>query len=609
MKFSFLACILLCSSVAFAQLTVTNNSYVFVDGDGFTAAPDVAPLFVTNEVNLTGTNSHIYLRNEAQLIQDFAATNSTNSGTGQLSVHQTGNVNQWSYNYWCSPVGNNSAASGNESARVNLIDDATGIISSTDATFTAGFNGSSSPLTISSRWLWTYQTSDQYLDWVFVGESGNISPGLGFTMKGNGLGLTGSQVYDFRGKPNNGTITNDVANGLNTLVGNPYPSAMDSALFIHDTDNQASITGTLLFWEQDGTVASHTLQDYRGGYYSFTINAAGTLITDTPAQFMTYDEQDMTFPLAIPTNGTKFSGRYIPIGQGFMVEGITGTPGTPATVYARNSHRVFAKESDGNSYFFRNSNTETNDIETTGVQYQDNGLTIVPNDFKRFRINVDFTVEEAQYTRQLVLNFHESATAGFDYGLELIHSEPTPSDAYFSLDGKIYNGQAHQFEETLVIPLAIDIEQQQPLRFRIFDIQNFDDSQGIYIHDIENDTYVNLRNLDYELNIAPGNYSDRFEIVFTNEGTLGIDDFDVASVKIQQNNRDHQLSVFNPNGLDIKTIEVFDVAGKRLIQTNVDAIEDEYIIPTLRLSDGVYVVNVSTKSNTKAKSQKVIVKN
>ena len=609
MKFSFLACILLCSSVAFAQLTVTNNSYVFVDGDGFTAAPDVAPLFVTNEVNLTGTNSHIYLRNEAQLIQDFGAISSTNSGTGQLSVHQTGNVNQWSYNYWCSPVGNNSAASGNESARVNLIDDSTGIISSTDATFTAGFNGSSSPLTISSRWLWTYQTSDQYLDWVFVGESGNISPGLGFTMKGNGLGLTGSQVYDFRGKPNNGTITNDVANGLNTLVGNPYPSAMDSALFIHDTDNQASITGTLLFWEQDGTVASHTLQDYRGGYYSFTINAAGTLITDTPAQFMTYDEQDMTFPLAIPTNGTKFSGRYIPIGQGFMVEGITGTPGTPATVYARNSHRVFAKESDGNSYFFRNSNTETNDIETTGVQYQDNGLTIVPNDFKRFRINVDFTVEEAQYTRQLVLNFHESATAGFDYGLELIHSEPTPSDAYFSLDGKIYNGQAHQFEETLVIPLAIDIEQQQPLRFRIFDIQNFDDSQGIYIHDIENDTYVNLRNLDYELNIAPGNYSDRFEIVFTTEGTLGIDDFDVAFVKIQQNNRDHQLSVFNPNGLDIKTIEVFDVAGKRLIQTNVDAIEDEYIIPTLRLSDGVYVVNVSTKSNTKAKSQKVIVKN
>ncbi len=82
---------------------------------------------------------------------------------------------------------------------------------------------------------------------------------------------------------------------------------------------------------------------------------------------------------------------------------------------------------------------------------------------------------------------------------------------------KVYSGQAYPFEEALAIPLAVNIEQQQPLRFRIFDIQNFDDTQGIYIHDNENDTYVNLRNLDYELNIEPGNYTDRFEIVFTSQ--------------------------------------------------------------------------------------------
>ena len=610
MKFSFIALFLLCSSMAFAQLTVTNDSYIFVDGNGFTAAPDVAPLYVANEVNLTGADSKIYLRNEAQLIQDFGAATSTNSGTGQLSVYQTGTVNQWAYNYWCSPVGNNSAATGNENARVNLIDDATGLISSTDAAFTTGFDGSASPLTISDRWLWTYETADQYIDWAYVGATGNISPGLGFTMKGIGNAPTGgSQVYDFRGKPNNGTITNGVANGLNTLVGNPYPSAMDSALFIHDPQNQASITGTLLFWEQDNGVASHTLQEYRGGYYSFTINSAGTVITDTPAQFMTYDEDDNTFPLAIPTNGSKSAGRYIPIGQGFMVEGIAGTPGTPATVYAKNAHRVFAKESDGNSYFFRNSTDDgDNTTETTSIQYQDNGLSIVPDDFKRFRINVDFTANEAQYTRQLVLNFHESATAGFDYGLELIHSEPTPSDAYFLLDEKIYNGQAFPFEETLIIPLTIDIEQQQPLRFRIFDIQNFDESQGIYIHDIDNDTYVNLRNLDYELNIEPGNYSNRFEIVFTPEGTLGIDEFDVTSLSIRQDNNNQELTVLNPTNLDVKTIELYDVSGRRVLSLPIDAVSDHYNLSTVSISDGAYIVKVATKSSTNLKSQKILVK-
>lgn len=586
-------------SLSSAQLSVQNDAFVFVNDQ---------VLFVTDDVNIDDANSKIYLRNESQLLQGNGVTG--NSGIGELSVYQTGNVNQWSYNYWCSPVGNNSAAFGNENARVNLIDDATGLITSAPAAFTTAYNGSPTPLTVSSRWLWTYQTSDQYLDWVFVGASGNIRPGLGFTMKGNGTGLTGSQLYDFRGKPNNGTITNDVATGLNTLVGNPYPSAMDSAEFIHDPANQTSITGTLLFWEQDGSVNSHVLQQYRGGYYSFTINAAGTVITDAPAQFFTYDENDNTFPLAIPTYGAKFSGRYIPIGQGFMVEGIAGTQVAPATVFTRNSHRVFHKESDGNSFFFRSSSQNNdNTNETTGIQYQDNGLSVVPEDFKRFRINVDFTINESQYTRQLVLNFHNSATAGFDYGLELIRSESSASDAYFLSDEKVFSGQAFPFEETLVIPLAIDIEQQQPLRFRIFDIQNFDDSQGIYLHDIENETYANLRDLDYELNIESGNYTDRFEIVFTTQGSLGVNDFDTTSLNIHQNNKLHQLSVLNPNGLDIKSIEIYDVAGKRILQSNFDAIEDEYTLSTLRLSDGVYVVNISSEANTKAKSQKIIVKN
>ncbi|WP_179335174.1 T9SS type A sorting domain-containing protein [Winogradskyella costae] len=596
MKLSLYSLLLLSSYISFAQLSVQNDAYVFVKNQY---------VYVTDDVNIDDADSKIYLRDEAQLLQGNGTTG--NSGLGQLSVYQTGTVNQWSYNYWCSPVGNNSAAFGNEDARVNLINDATGLTSSVDALFVGGYDGSASPLSIAQRWLWTYQTSDQYLDWVFVGAIGNIKPGLGFTMKGNGTGLTGSQVYDFRGKPNNGTIGNDVATGLNTLVGNPYPSAIDSAAFIHDIDNQASINGTLQYWEQDGTVGSHVLQDYIGGYYSFTIDATGTLITDTPAPFMTYNEQDESFPLPVPDNGNKVAGRYIPIGQGFMVEGSAGTPAAPATVYVRNDHRAFVKESDGESYFFRNS-LDAVTAENTGIQYQENGLSIIPEDYKRFRINVDFSDEESQYTRQLVLNFHDSATAGFDYGLELIRSESYDSDAYFSLDEKVYSGQAFPFEESLVIPISIDIEQQQPLRFRIFDIQNFEDSQAIYIHDNDTDTYVNLRHLDYELNIEPGNYTDRFTIVFTSQ-TLSVNEFDTNTLTLNQNNTLHQLSVQNPKGLDIRSIEVYDVTGKRMIQVQFDAIEDEYNVSTLRLSDGVYVVNVSSDINPTAKSQKVIVKN
>jgi hypothetical protein len=615
MKYSLFACLVLSFSISFAQLTVTNSSYIFVDGNGFTPAPNVAPLFVTNAVNLTGANSNIYLRNEAQLLQGNGTVTSTNSGIGQLSIYQTGTVNQWAYNYWCSPVGNNSTATGNEDARVALLNDATGLITSVPAAFTTAYNGSASPLTISTRWLWTYQTSSLYADWAFVGDTGPIAPGLGFTMKGNGTAATGSQLYDFRGKPNNGTMANAVTANAFTLVGNPYPSAMDSAAFIHDTQNAAAIDGTLFYWEQDASIPltqSHVLQDYVGGYSEFTINSSGVIISNVPATFWKYDEQDNVLPLppGPPGSGTKMAQRYIPIGQGFMVQGLVGTSGT---VRAKNSHRIFQKEG-ANSYFFRSNNpTPSSDNVSTSqnseIQFQDNGLSIVPEDYKRFRINVEFSANGVKYVRQMLLNFHDSATMGFDYGLELSRADNLDNDAYFTLGDKAFSGQAYPFEEALVIPLVVDIAEQQPLRFRIFDIQNFDDTQGIYIHDNEDDTYVNLRNLHYDLNIEPGHYTDRFEIVFTPQGALSIDDLDINTLTINQNNNTNQLSVLNPKNLDVRSIEVYDIAGKRLLQNKYDTVLNRYELSTTKLSDGVYVVNVLGEVNNTVKSQKIIIKN
>ncbi|MFC0604838.1 T9SS type A sorting domain-containing protein [Winogradskyella pulchriflava] len=601
MKYSLIACLMLCFSMASAQLSVRNNAFVYVNDQ---------VLYVEDDVNLEEATAKLYLRSESQLLQGAGTTG--NSGIGELSVYQDGTVNQWAYNYWCSPVGGIlSNTSGNNDYRINQLDDpllaTASTIDSNNSAFTAAYNGTASPLLISTRWLWTYVSSSAYADWIFAGDTGDINPGLGFTMKGNGTASTGNTTYDFRGKPNNGTMANPVAAGDFTLVGNPYPSAMDSAAFIHDTQNQAAITGTLFYWEQDASTSqtqTHVLQEYVGGYSEFTINSSGVIISNTPAVFFTYDEQDNMYslPPGPPASGTKMAQRYIPIGQGFMVEGRVGTTGT---VRAKNEHRAYVKEG-AQSYFFRNANVTNTD--TGEIQFQENGLPIVPSDYKRFRVNVDFSVNQSQYTRQLLLNFHDTATAGFDYGLELSRSDNHASDTYFTLDNKAYSAQAYPFEQALVIPLNVDIEQQQPLRFRIFDIQNFDDSQGIYIHDIENEIYVNLRDQDYELNIDPGTYTDRFEIVFTPGQSLGVDDFEVSKLTVIQNNGIHQLAVLNPNGLDIKSIEVFDVAGKRMLNSQYDVVSNRYELSTVDLSDGVYIVNVTSNTNT-VKSEKVIVKN
>ncbi|WP_179346628.1 T9SS type A sorting domain-containing protein [Winogradskyella ursingii] len=588
--------------VSNAQLSVRNDAFVFVKDE---------VVFVKDDINLNEADSKIYLREASQLVQGDGLTG--NSGIGELSVYQNGTVNQWTYNYWCSPVGGIlNANNSNNAFRVNQTDDpllaTTDPIDSQNSNFTPNANGFASPLTISNSWLWTFVASDSYSDWVYAGNSGDIAPGLGYTMKGIGTAAAGNQTYDFRGKPNNGDITNTVLDDQFTLVGNPYPSAMDAALYIHDADNVAAINGTLYYWEQDGTTNSHYLEDYIGGYYEFTINAAGDMITDTPAAFKTYDAQDNVYPLMTPRDGVKSAGRYIPIGQGFMVRGEVGSSGT---VYTKNSHRVYEKEG-ADSYFFRNNNDEVSksesDIKTERIQTQDNGLTLVPDDYMRFRINVDFTVNAAQYTRQLVLNFHESATDGFDRGLELIRAENYPNDAYFKSEGRVFSGQAFPFEDNLTIPLTLDIEVAQPLRFRIFDIQNFEDTQGIYLHDLANDTYADLRQQDYEINILPGNYSNRFEIVFVPQDLLSIEDSLINTLKIRQDNTNKQLTILNPNNLEIAKVEVFDITGKVITNQSYDTIKNNYKLSTANFSEGVYVVNVTSVDNS-SQTQKIIVKN
>jgi hypothetical protein len=78
-------------------------------------------------------------------------------------------------------------------------------------------------------------------NWVYVGSGSSLNAGEGFTMKGtcstNTNIVTGSQNnpgsnqrYDFRGKPNDGTIAISMRVEM-VLTGNPYPSAIDLSAF------------------------------------------------------------------------------------------------------------------------------------------------------------------------------------------------------------------------------------------------------------------------------------------------------------------------------------------------------------------------------------------
>ena len=357
-KFLFLFFVGYFSNSIEAQLYVSPSSYVYV-ADKY--------LYVKQNTNIQ-SNGNIYLRNDSQLLQATAGT-STNTGGGTLSAFQEGSVNNYQYNYWCSPVGNASSAIGNENFGITMLYRPTTVTSSTAATILAmnNYDGTSNPLAIAPYWIWKFLSSSTYSQWISVGSGSTIAAGEGFTMKGTSgtdattiLGVqnnagasmplfSGNQRYDFRGKPNDGNITINVANGQGTLTGNPYPSAIDLSAFLTDATNS---TGIAYFWEHDKTINSHFVAAYQGGYGTFSPVSRGGTGIYVPATFYGYDAAGNQ--LGSVGSGNSYQRRFSPIGQGFMIQGNTN-----GTVQMNNSYRVYVKEGAANfSQFARNSNSQ-----------------------------------------------------------------------------------------------------------------------------------------------------------------------------------------------------------------------------------------------------------
>ncbi len=580
--------LLISFNFSYGQLSVRNDAFVFVTDE---------IVFVEDDINLNEAESTIYLRNEAQIIQGAGTTG--NTGIGALSVYQNGNVGAHEYNYWCSPVGNKSPSSVNNPFGVTLLNDVVNLTNSTPAKASVNLpnlNGTSNPLSIEPYWIWKFIAADEYADWIYVGDNTSINSGEGFSMKGTS-GSANNQLYDFRGKPNKGTMAINVLPNQFTLVGNPYPSALDALAYIHDPENAAVINGTLYYWEQDLNVNSHLIREYDGGYATYTISADGTLVTALPATFSTYDDNGVIAGAGNGTPSGKEPKRYIPIGQGFMVEGIA-----TGAVKAKNEHRVYVKETNTNSEFFKTTkDTKAKSIKT-------NAFPLVPNNIKRFRLNIDFN---NTYTRQLLENFSDSATAGFDYGMESTTNanDVLSSDAYFSNETLIYRAQALVFNEDLKIPLVIKTDNKMPVRVRVADIQNIASFLPIYLHDKTNNTYTNLKNIDFNTNLDPGNYYDRFEITFKKPSTLNIENIATFDdFKILQNNKIAELTIINTKKLDVKSFTLIDVTGKQVLNTILNSNKTKQQYSTKTLSNGLYLVKISLMDNQTI-SKKIIIGN
>ena len=587
----FILTVLFSLNSVFAQIYVKDNSFIFNNG---------TVVYAKGNLELNGANSNFYLRNGGQFLQGTTSI-STNQGIGKLSVFQEGTVNNFAYNYWCSPVGNASAVSGNEDFGITMFTIPTTNTLSTAATISsATYNGSSSAgaLTIASYWIFKFLSQSTYSGWVQSGAATNIAAGQGFTMKGTtGSDLTNvgetavnnpgsAQRYDFRGKPNDGNITVTVATDNYTLTGNPYPSALHVNAFLLDGSNTAC-NGNAYFWEQKKTVNSHVLLSYQGGYGTYSpvsLLSNGIYVQST---FDTYNI-DGTLNVSGANSGLTIERKYAPIGQGFMVKGLAN-----GTITLKNSHRDFKKE--GNfSQFERNSNSQnSNTVISIGVE------TI-----SQIRLN---TIVNNQYTKQMALAFIPESTDGVDRGIDAISpvADNLPNDVYFFLDNNKYIIQGVNFDINKRIPIGIKSSDNASFEFDASTIVNFDSSQDIYLYDRQEGTYHDIKNDTYIVILPMGTYNNRFEITFKN-GALSVSNPIKEDIVVFQNNTNQLLTVSNPNLLDLKSVTLFDISGKKIFSHLNLVSNSNYVFSTAALSDGVYLAKIQC-SDGKNKVQKIIV--
>lgn len=625
MKKILFSALFITSIGAFAQLSVRPvpsgpDSFIYVKGE-IVYVEDAVTL---SQNNTAGQEASIYLRDGGQLIQ--GGTTSTNDGNGFLSVQRpVEGTNAFAYNDWASPVGNSADIVGTSvgnnkhfgiSSVYEPLDGEHGIEARMSAT-TTGRDGFKIPrLTISTRWLYTLKIpgTEAEGDYQRFNANNIVPAGYGYTMKG--VGPSSSRVvYEFRGRPNSGNFeipvganTNDIPagspNGKMTLSGNPYPSALDLTQVFYDEDNTA--LQAIWFYDEDRSVLSHLYRNKPYGYGSWVPSGDSVTGTYTAAPFYIWNAAGDQTSGQMGTGSEDQNKRFSPIGQGFRLIGLND-----GIVTIKNEHRVFVKEgADNGSVFQRpDSDTEITASNARGMSFSEtitqlDDTNTPPNrDYSQVRL---YAVFDGALTRDMVLGFSRNATDGFDRGQDGISAGGISSDAYFPIDidgvSRPFVINTTKFSYQKKIPITFKLHKPSRINLKVVEEIN-KPYQKLYLFDRLEHTYLELSGDDSRgilFGLPAGTYEDRFFLTFERDNIEvlpwpkeALEDFQ-ANVNLFQNNPAQRLQVSNPEGYKLKSINVYDMSGKLVISESNLGDNTNYSFFTGNLSDGVYLVKLTT---------------
>jgi len=211
----------------------------------------------------------------------------------------------------------------------------------------------------------------------------------------------------------------------------------------------------------------------------------------------------------------------------------------------------------------------------------------------------------------MLLVFSDLATDGYDRGYDGLSPMGMKTDAYFPVGNDSerlpYVINAVNYDENKQIPINFKLNKTTEIKLLIAE-EVKKPYEKIFLYDRQDNSFRRIGTrltFPFSLTLDAGHYDNRFFIVFkkaeyrNNSSTASIEDQEkiIASVAMFQNNPQKQLEISNPEGHTIKSAIVYDMNGKMVIQKQNLGTNSSYSFYTGNLSDGVYLVKLTTKDD------------
>ena len=390
-------------------------------------------------------------------------------------------------------------------------------------------------------------------------------PGTGYYVKPQASPTDGNQQYNLRyseGTLNSGMVSYDLEynttgtgtgtasdnkNASPNVLSNPYASGISANDFMVAND----AVDELYFWEHNTAT---------------TATFPGSDITN-------YNMADISIFNAIGFNpastgsGASFQGT-ISSSQGFGIKNNGATTGTGQRVVFTNSMRT-----------------------------QINTTLRTPQGTQRILLFLKNNEYELQSTT--LIGFTNNATQEFDPGYDSkrvgvpvsIYSHLPDGSESLAIQGR------EMFSEDKEVLLGFSSQIDQGASTYTIGINKLEGGEisasTVYLKDNYTGDVLNISERDYTFTSEKGTFNSRFTLQFTDQNALGGLDLALDKVVLFPNPASTSFTVVSPNTL-LNSIEVFDILGRKVLQTNSNTLSHSVDITSLK--NATYLVKITTQS-------------